>query len=250
MEMDRTMPAITNKQQVIQHLTTALKKKYSASNEVSDRPVLEEILYAICREGVPSTEADEAFHRLRTTFFDWNEVRVSSLPEVAEVLAPLPDASTRAGRIIGFLQEVFEELYSFDLGDIAKKGLKQAAKQLSRYKSGVNDFVVAWVTQRTLGGHAIPMDAPGLRVIRRLHLVDHESEDLEAIRGTIEHFVPKAKSVEFTEQLVQFAAETCTETNPACPTCPMKTDCPTGQELLAKAKADAKAESKAKPKSR
>ena len=102
---------------------------------------------------------------MRQAFFDWNEVRVSTVPEVADALEGLPDAGAKAQRIVNFLQEVFEERYSFDLSDISKKGLKQAAKQLARYKGGATDFVVAWVTQRALGGHAVPLDAPTLRVL-------------------------------------------------------------------------------------
>lgn len=243
------MPATTNKQQVLAHLQTALRKKYPAPAEPAPRAVLEELVYAVCREGVPSDAADAAFDRLRRSFFDWNEVRVSSVQEVADALRGLPDAGTRAERVVGLLQEVFEERYAFDLSSVAKKGLKDAARQIARYKTGVNDFAIAWVTQRTLGGHAVPVDAPTLRVLRRLGVADADEEDPEAVRGTVEHFVPKAKGLEFTEAVVRFAADVCTD-DPQCAACPMRADCPTGQALLAKAKADAKAAAKPKPKSR
>ena len=99
-----------------------------------------------------------------------------------------------AKRIVDFLQEHFERTYSFTLDDLEKKGLKQAAKQLARYKDkGVTDFVVAWVTQRSLGGHAVPLDEPTLRVLRRLGVIEDEIDDLEAVRGSVEHYIPKAK---------------------------------------------------------
>jgi endonuclease III len=164
-------------------------------------------------------------------------VRVSSVPEVADAIHGLPESGTKSQRIVELLQEVFEQLYSFDLGDIAKKGVKQAAKQLARYKSGVTDFVVAWVTQRSLGGHAVPLDHPTLRVLQRLGIVDAESEELESIRGTLEHYVPKAGGPDFTDRMAAFAATVCTEDRPHCETCPMRPDCPYGQEVLAKAKA-------------
>ena len=46
--------------------------------------------------------------------------------------------------------------------------MRQAAKQLARYQAA-NDYAVAWVTQQSLGGHAIPLDDVTLRVLRRLH---------------------------------------------------------------------------------
>ena len=236
------MSTSSHKQQVLTQLQAALKKLHPSEETVSKRPVLEEILYAICREGVTTATADKVFNRFRKGFYDWNEVRVSTMQEVGEYLHGLPNPGSRAKRIVGLLQEVFEEGYSFDLNEIAKKGLKQAAKQLARYKAGVNDFAVAWVTQRSFGGHAIPIDAPALRVFQRLGVIDVEAEDVEAIRSGIEHHIAKANGIEFTEGLSLFAQETCTEAKPKCVTCPMKNICPTGQEILAKAK------SKAKPK--
>ncbi|HET6576015.1 MAG TPA: hypothetical protein VFG68_20610 [Fimbriiglobus sp.] len=242
------MPATTNKQQVLTTALTALKKKFPPPPEPPRRPILEEVVYAICREGVTSAAADAAFAHLKTAFFDWNEVRVSSVQEVADVLGKLPGAGDRAKRIVDFLQEHFERTYSFDLEDLEKKGLKQAAKQLARYKDkGVTDFVVAWVTQRSLGGHAVPLDGPGLRVLQRLGVIDADTDDLEAVRASVEHYVPKARGYEFTEELSQHADALCVEGTPLCAQCPLKSDCPTGQKLLAKGKAK---DAKPKPKSR
>ena len=242
------MATATSKQQILNTAQTLLKKKFPAPPEPAKRPVLEEVMYAMVREGVPTSAADAAFARLRGAFFDWNEVRVSTVQEVADALGDLPAAGDRAERIIDFLQEHFERTYSFDLEELEKKGLKQAAKQLARYKDkGVTDFVLAWVTQRSLGGHAVPLDDPGVRVLGRLGVVDPEADadDRESLRATVEHFVPKAKGYEFTEELIQLADQVCVEGTPHCGVCPLKADCPTGQELLAKGKAD-----KPKPKSR
>lgn len=201
------MAATTNKQQQLTQALALLKKKYPVAPEAEARPVLEEVLYAVLREGATTAQADAGFARLRKAFFDWNEVRVSTVPEVAEALADLPDAGAKAQRAVSFLQEVFEERYSFDLSDVVKKGMKQAAKQLARYKGGATDFVVAWATQRALGGHAIPLDAPTLKTLYRLGVIDEEApDDLEAVRGSLEHFVPKAKGHEFVELFAEYAA--------------------------------------------
>jgi endonuclease-3 len=201
------MAATTNKHQQLTQALALLKKKFAIPAEPAPRPVLEEVLYAILREGATTAQADAGFARLKEAFFDWNEVRVSTVPEVTEALADLPDAGPKAQRVISFLQEVFEERYSFDLSDIVKKGLKQAAKQLARYKGGATDFVVAWATQRALGGHALPLDAPTLKVLHRLGVIDDEQpEDLEAVRGSLEHIIPKAKGHEFVELFAEYAA--------------------------------------------
>src|SRR2546428_5742298 len=119
-----------NKQKVVNHLFTALAKQAKGAEDMPARPVLEQFIYAICREGTTRSQADLAFQALQTRFFDWNEIRVSSVDELADVLDGLmPEPATRAQRIVDFLQEVFETTFAFDLEGLQKKGLKQAAKQ-------------------------------------------------------------------------------------------------------------------------
>ena len=221
------MPTTTNKQRVLTQLFTALKKRYEPSTPET-RPVLEQFLYAVCREGTTRERADRAYRALCEHFFDWNEIRVSSPREIEEALAGLPGAEARAQRLISLLQEVFETTFSFDLETLHKKGVKQAAKQLGRYQAA-NHFAVAWVVQHTLGGHAIPVDAPTLRVLRRLGLIENDQGDSEALRASLEHLIPKVRGALFSELVSMLADEVCWEDGPNCPACPLAADCPTGQ---------------------
>jgi endonuclease III len=227
--IDITMPTTTNKQRVLQHLFTAVPKNGKAS-EPPSRPVLEQFIYAICREGVTRELADLAFRNLREQYFDWNEVRVSSARELADSIDCLPDAENRGQRVIDFLQEVFETTFSFDLESLQKKGLKQAAKQLGRYQAA-SDYIVASVIQQSLGGHAIPLDGATLRVLRRLGLIEGETEDLDALRASLEHQIPKARGVVFCDVVSAVAYEQCAEEQPRCGSCPLCPHCPTGQEM-------------------
>src|SRR5947209_2030820 len=137
------MPTAINKQRLLNHLFTALSKRYQADGEEC-RPVLEQFIYGLCREGASPERAARAFKGLQERFFDWNEIRVSSVREVEEALSDLPGAEGRAERLIHFLQEVFEKRFAFDLEDLHKKGLKVAAKQLAGYEAA-NEYVSAWV---------------------------------------------------------------------------------------------------------
>lgn len=226
-ETRNEMPATTiNKQRLITQLFILLKKRYSPADP-EPRPVLEQLIYAICREGTTREKADKAFKNLQERFFDWNEIRVSSVREVEEAFEGMPQAELRGQRLIRLLQEVFETTFSFDLETLHKKGLKQAAKQLSRYEA-TNDHTVAWVVQQSLGGHAIPLDEASLRVVRRLGLVDGDTDDLEAIRASLEHMIPKPRGQLFNDLISYLASDVCWDT-PHCSNCPMKQDCPTGK---------------------
>src|SRR5262245_32852498 len=186
------MATTTNKQRVLDRIFH-LKKRYEPGAP-AERPVLEEFVYGLCREGATPEQADRAYRNLCERFFDWNEVRVSSQRELEEALSDLPEPEARAQRLVSFLQEVFETTFSFDLQDllVKKGGLKAAAKHLSRYQAA-DEYVVSWVVQRSLGGHAIPLDPPAQRALTRLGLIDEEQNDLEAARASLEHLVPKAK---------------------------------------------------------
>ncbi len=221
------MTTTINKQRLLSQLFTTAKKTVGADEE--PRTALEEFIYGLCRENASPQQAARAFRFLREHFFDWNEVRVSSVRELEEAFAGMCDVEARAQRVIAFLQEVFETTYSFDLEGLQKKGLKQAAKQLGRYQAA-DDYVTAWVVQRSLGGHAIPLDPPTLRCVRRLGLVDGGSDELEAVRSSLEHLIPKAKGPQFTDVISYVADEFCAEDEPQCSSCPLASDCPTAQE--------------------
>jgi endonuclease III len=217
------MSTSTSKIKLVNHLL-ALHKGHK---ERDSGPVLEQFLYAIVREGVTRDAADQAFAALRERFFDWNELRVSSTIEIADTINEfVPDGEPRAQRLIDFLQEVFETTYSFDLESLQKKGVKQAAKQLSRYQAA-NDYAVAWVVQKSLGGHAIPLDKASLRVLGRLGMLE-EGLDLDAVKASLEHQIPKLKGGDFVDLLSTLAEDHCWDKDPACPACPLHKVCPTG----------------------
>jgi endonuclease III len=238
------MSTTANKQRILDKILTTVKKRYEPQ-DAEERPVLEQFMYAICREGATRQEADRAYQNLKERFYDWNEVRVSSAREVEDALDALPDSELRSQRVISFLQEVFETTFSFELESMHKKGLKQAAKQLTRYQAAT-EFAVAWVVQQSLGGHAVPLDAPALRALRRLGLIDEETSDPEAIRTAIEHMVPKAKAIQFCEILSALAHDVCVEDEPICKSCVLNPECPTAQLVPAAAASDRPSRSKSR----
>ncbi len=220
------MPATINKQRVLTQVLAELPKGTDDrdSGKSQGRPVLEQFLFAVCREGTTREKAEKAFRTLRESYFDWNEIRVSGVREVADAIAELPRSEARAQRIIGFLQEVFETTFSFDLEGLQKKGLKEAAKKLDRFEAA-NDYSVAWVVQQSLGGHAIPVDPPTLRVARRMGLVELDETPM-AVRAHLEHIIPKAKGTAFTDFVSKLADDFCLAEAPQCTRCSFAQHCP------------------------
>ena len=142
----------------------------------------------------------------------------------------IPDGEPRCPKAHRrFLQEVFETAYSFDLESLQKKGVKQAAKQLSRY-TAANDYAVAWVVQKKPGGTcAYLWIKASIRVLGRLwEILQEEGLDLDALKASLEHQIPKLKGADFVDLISTLAQDHCWEKDPACPACPLHKICPTG----------------------
>ena len=153
-------------------LQKTLKKIYQPVGPV-ERSVLEQLLFACCLENAPYDKAEEAFAALVHTFFDWNEIRVTTVKELSEVMSGLPDAALTANHIKRILQNVFETTYKFDLEDLRKKNLGVAVEKLEKL-NGATKFNVACVVQAALGGHAIPIDSGTLEALKVVDMVSAE----------------------------------------------------------------------------
>ena len=182
-----------------------LKKHYKPVVPDPERPVLEHLLMACCLENAHYPVAEESLAALVHTFFDWNEIRVSTIRELAEVMAALPDPPAAASRVKRVLQHVFEASYSFDLEDLRKSNLGPAVDRLNKL-DGTTPFSVAYVVQSALRGHAIPVDPATLAVLRLLELVTDEDVEACTVPG-LERAIPKSKGIEFGSQLHQLGAD-------------------------------------------
>src|SRR3954463_12691805 len=135
--------ATQSKAQFLNDVHTLLKKRYKpkAERNAPRLTVLEAVVYGICHEDTTREQANQTLSRFKDDFFDWNEVRVSSLEEIQGVLAGLSDPEGRAYRIRRFLRQLFERTYGFTLESLTKKPLREAMKSLQIYEAFHSDYV-------------------------------------------------------------------------------------------------------------
>src|SRR5205823_11056868 len=102
-----TSMAPQSKSQFLNEVYSHLKKRYKPKPDkgAGRLTVLEAVVYASCHEGTTREQANQALSRFKDGFFDWNEVRVSTIDEIQGVLAGLPDPEPRAQRIRRFLRQ-------------------------------------------------------------------------------------------------------------------------------------------------
>src|SRR3954464_1278953 len=195
----------TNRTALISKVYKVLKKHYKPIAPPADRPALEHLLYACLLENARYDAADDAFAKLKELYFDWNEIRVTTVTELAEGMSGIPDAAAAAQRVKRSLQSVFEGGYSFDMEALKKQNLGKAEKDLEKI-NGSSPFVRSYVTQQALGGHSIPISKGAIDILHAVGIISDGEADKGLVPG-LERAIPKNKGVEFGSLLQQLAAD-------------------------------------------
>ncbi|MCC7083581.1 MAG: hypothetical protein IT427_01080 [Pirellulales bacterium] len=194
----------SNRGPLINKLYKVLKQHYKPV-ATDHRPLLEQMLFACCLENAPFDKAAKTYEHLATSFFDWNEVRVSTVNELAEAMRELPAPESAASNLKRLLQTVFESTYSFELEEIKKQNIGAGIKKLESLE-GSTPFVVAFATQHSLGGHFIPLDRGALDVLFIVGIATESERQSGNVSG-LERAIPKNKGAEFGALLHQLAAD-------------------------------------------
>ena len=187
------MAAASNRAARLTKLVSDLKKRYKPTAP-PQRALFETILFATLLENSPPDAADKVFSGIESSYYDWNEVRVSSRSELAEHMKTLSDPNGSADRLKRTVQSIFETFYKFDLEELKKQNLGQAVKTLTGF-DGVTPFVVNYATQNGLAGHAIACNEGVLLALQVMDIIT-EAEAKKGLVPGLERAIPKSKGVE------------------------------------------------------
>lgn len=196
------------RKQLVPKLHKALKSHYKPFAADTTRDLLDQVLFACCLENAPVDVAEKAFARLKQAYADPNEVRVTTVAELAETLHDLPDPSRAALSLRRALQGVFESTYTFSLDHARKHSLAHGLKVLEGLH-GVPPFAVHYVASTALGGHLIPLDRGALAALWLCGLITQQEYDSGKVAG-LERIIPKKAGGEFTTLLHQFGLDVLT----------------------------------------
>ena len=194
-----------NRPQLVAKLQKALKSAYKPVPANTGRSVLEQVLFACCLENAHYAAAEKAFETLMNGYFDLNEVRVTTVAELAESVAGLPDPARAALSLRRVLQGVFESTYAFSLDHVKKHSLAHGIKTLENLH-GIPPFVVSYIASTTLGGHVIPLDRGALAGLYLCGIISQEEYDAGTVPG-LDRLIPKRDGLEFSSLMHQFGAD-------------------------------------------
>ena len=196
--------AVTNRATAINKLNKVIRKHYKPVKGTTFS-VIDTILYACCLENSHFDAAQLAFDQLKTVTFDLNELRVTTISELAELMPKLPYPKRAASNVKKVLQSIFESQYSYDLEPLRKQNLGKAVQIITKYE-GASPFIVGYVTQHALGGHSIPIDRGTLECLYIAGVIDENEKEKWVVPG-LERAIPKNKGVEFASLLHQLGAD-------------------------------------------
>jgi endonuclease-3 len=103
-----TLMATPSRTSQLNKVHKIVKKRYPTVAPDPERTVFEQLMFACCLENAHYDQAEEAYAALEHNFFDWNEIRVTTIRELSEVMACLPDPPAAANRVKRVLQSTFE----------------------------------------------------------------------------------------------------------------------------------------------
>lgn len=176
--------AVRDKAKKFQRFVKGLKSKYGSAIPNRDTPLLDRLVFYLLFYGNTTSNAKRALKTFLDTdqFVSWNEVRVATEREIAEVLdaAKVAPADFLAPRIKKLLQKVFEEADETNFEPLLER-MAESEKAAERKK--IADEIKKWT--QTLPG--IPAWAAtyiqvGLGLDKSLPWDPHTEEVLEDLK--------------------------------------------------------------------
>ncbi len=169
----------------IKDLFKKLQKRYTEISPLLDEKheVLELLIFASFLENTSIKTALDSFSILERYFVDWNEIRVSSANELADLFCHVHSPSKTGERIRRILQMIFDiQNNKFDLEELRAKTEEEivAFFEPIRYSTV---FMNQFVTMVLGASNTIPLDEGAWRVLRLLECVSIDQENHEKACG-------------------------------------------------------------------
>jgi len=177
-----------------------LRANTAASSDHAD--VADELVRAALLRYAPHDVAVPALRRLRAATVDLNELRVTPVDELVELLGDgFPQAREAAETVCRLLTAVFNRCHKLDLGFIRSMPRRQAQEYLQKL-DGADAFITAMVLLRPLGHHAVPIDDAMLGWLRAADLIPADASPADA-QSFFARLVPAGRGEAFVATLRQ-----------------------------------------------
>ena len=205
-------------------VSDSLSAKYGLIEWVPRYNAGEELVYTILSQHTSDINSERAFKNLMNHFQTLEAVAEADVDDIEQVIKSGGLARQKAPRIKRVLNEVKQEVGSFDLSFLMEMTLAQAKKWLTKF-NGVGPKTAAIILSFSFGLPAIPVDTHIFRVAKRLKLIGPKI-NAEKAHERLEPIVPPNEVFQFHMYLIKHGRDTCSARFPKCNDCNLGTICP------------------------
>lgn len=173
-----------------------LKRRHGAVEVPEPSDPIQQMIVGVLSQDAPPSRVGAAVKALNEAMVDFNEIRVSTTPELARVIRPyLAEGESRADEIRRSLNAVYLKKHGLTLEFLRKMGRREARQWLEKL-DGVSADTAASVILWSLGGHAIPVGRRMYEALRQAELVE-PTATMDEVRAFLERNIPASEAKEF-----------------------------------------------------
>lgn len=170
----------------LKKLIAHLRKVVELPSDYDQLPPLDQLITSFLTFDTTRKQAETAYARLNNHFIDLNDMRVSSVEEIAEVIGDrYTKSEERACRIRMSLQEVYLREHRMELSNLIPMNKRDVKNYLESFE-GMHQFVSASVLLLSVEGHAIPVDDQLYQRLIKDEVVNPEAT-IDEVVGFLEH---------------------------------------------------------------
>ena len=183
-----------------------------------------ELVYTILSQHTSDINSERAFKNLMATFGSLEDIAIASVGDIEDAIRMGGLAKVKAPRIKAVLNQIFEELSSFDLMFLKDMPLDEAKVWLKRL-DGIGPKTAAIILCFSLGMPAMPVDTHIYRVSQRLGFVGKKIS-AEKAHDVLEAKVEPEDVFDFHLYLINHGRQVCKALRPRCDRCVLAWGCP------------------------
>ena len=183
-----------------------------------------ELVYTILSQHTSDVNSKRAFDNLMQTFESLEAVADAPVEQIEGAIRTGGLAKVKAPRIKAVLNQVAQEVGSYDLSFLGEMPLDEAKAWL-RKLPGIGPKTAAVILCFSLGMPAMPVDTHIYRVSKRLGLIGPKVT-AEKAHDILEPMVPEEDVFAFHVYLIRHGRQVCKAPRPRCDRCVLSWGCP------------------------
>lgn len=157
---------------------------------------VEAMIFGILTEAMPEQKARNVYSSIQENFVDFNDLRVSRLEEISEIVQQDMETAERlTNNLTQSLNYIFRGHDMVSLLMLNEMG-KRPARKFLEGMPGLSRFVIDYVMLTSLDAHSIPLTRRMQEYLKNTGLVDPSATE-DDIEGFLQRQIPAANAYQF-----------------------------------------------------